>query len=226
MVGDAFTSSDFGSNFGIAFGLARRRRKALLTDRAGAAKKAVKAARENMGRGAAAWRSGRSAADPKQPLRFMKCQASGCHWHQTCSACAANRPETISGGGPKTSGNLFDKSSSFSTSHFEYPPITGELRANTTRPIRVSLEENEHIGQGSTIEYKVQSCRRLRLRIFCASESATSSAWRVTSLSDETRFVVSAMTCPRETIRAPNGSSPFFAPSRATSRHRAIICKS
>src|SRR5262249_28543632 len=185
----------------------------LLTERAGAARKAAKALKETTGRGAAAWRSGRSARAPMQPLGFMKRQASGCHRLQTCSACTDNRPETISGGGPKTSGSLFDKSSSFSTSHFEYPPITGDERANTTRPIRASLEENEHIGQGSTIEYRVQSCRRVRLRIFCASESATSSAWRVTSLSDETRFIASAITCPRETIRAPNGSSPFFAPS-------------
>src|SRR5215472_5240353 len=106
----------------------------------------------------------------------MKRQASGFHWLQTCSACAANRPETISGGGPKTSGSLFDKSSFFSTSHFEYPPITGDERANTTRPIRACLEQNEHIGQDSMIEYKVQSCRRLRLRTFCAAEIATSSA--------------------------------------------------
>ena len=165
-----------------------------------------------MGRGAAGWRSGRSAADPRQPRRFMKRQTSGFHCLQTCSACADNRPDTISGGGPKTSGSLFDKSSSSSTSHFEYPPITGEESANTTRPIRASLAGNEHIGQGSTIEYKVQSCRRFRFRTFWASESATSSACRVTSLSDDTQFVASAMTCPRETIRAPNGSSPFRAP--------------
>jgi hypothetical protein len=67
--------SDSGSNFSIAFGPARERRKALLTATAGATKKAVKAAPEKIGCGAAAWRSGRSAADPKQPLRFMTRQA-------------------------------------------------------------------------------------------------------------------------------------------------------
>jgi hypothetical protein len=184
----------------------------LLTERAGAARKAAKALQETTGRGAAAWRSGRSASAPMQPLRFMMRQASGCHRLQTCSAWADNRPEMISGGGPKTSGSLLDRSSSFSTSHFEYPPITGEERAKTTRPIRASLAGKEHIGQGSTIEYNVQSCSRFRFRTFCASESATSSAWRVTSLSDETQFVASATTCPRETITAPKGSSPLSAP--------------
>jgi len=184
----------------------------LLTRRAGAARTAAKARQETTGRGAAAWRSGTSASAPMQPLRFMMRQASGCHRLQTCSAWADNRPEMISGGGPKTSGSLLDRSSSFSTSHFEYPPITGEERAKTTRPIRASLVGKEHIGQGSTIEYNVQSSSRFRFRTFCASESATSSAWRVTSPSDETQFVASATIFPRETITAPKGSSPLSAP--------------
>jgi hypothetical protein len=56
--------------------------------------------------------------------------------------------------------------------------MIGDEMANTTRPIRASRAGKEHIGQGSTIEYKVQSGNRFCLRIFCASERATSSACR------------------------------------------------
>src|SRR5258708_19536791 len=85
---------------------------------------------------------------------FHERQTSGFHCLQTCSACADNRPETISGGGPKTSGSLFDKSSSLSTPHFEYPPITGKESSKTTRPIPPSLAGNEPIPRPSTTEHQ------------------------------------------------------------------------
>ncbi len=210
----------------VVFESARRRRKTLLTERAGAAKISASAFQENVGRGAPAWHEVCSAARPMQPRRLINRQASGFQSRQTCSALWDSKPETISGAGPKTSGSLLDKLLSDRTSHLENPPMIGDEMANTTRPIRASRVGKEHIGQGSTIEYKVQSGKRFCLRIFCASERATSSACRVTSHSDETWLVASAMTCPRDAITAPNGSSPSFTPCRASSRHLSIIRRS
>ncbi|MFK4525312.1 hypothetical protein ABIF90_003293 [Bradyrhizobium japonicum] len=210
----------------MVFESARRRRKTLLTERAGAAKISASVFQENVGRGAPAWHEVCSAARPKQPRRLINRQASGFQSRQTCSALWDSKPETISGAGPKTSGNLLDRLLSDRTSHLENPPMIGDEMANTTRPIRASRAGKEHIGQGSTIEYKVQSGKRFCLRIFCASERATSSACRVTSHSDETWLVASAMTCPRNAITAPNGSSPCFTPCRASSRHLSIIRRS
>jgi hypothetical protein len=63
---------------------------------------------------------------------------------------------------------MLDRSSSFSASHFEYPPITGEEKPPGQS--RASLAGKEHIGQGPTIAYNVQYCSRFRFRTFCASD--------------------------------------------------------
>src|SRR5674476_277357 len=57
----------------------------------------------------------------------------------------------------------------------------------------------------------VQSSRFVLPTVFCASEIATTSAWRVTSRSRATQFVLSATTSPLRTMTAPYGYSPCSA---------------
>jgi hypothetical protein len=68
----------------------------------------------------------------------MKSQAIGVRLAIAASACSRMKPATISGGGAKTSGKVFESSASARMFQRESPPVSGAGMPKTTRPIRVS----------------------------------------------------------------------------------------
>ena len=68
----------------------------------------------------------------------MNSQVIGVRLAIAASTCSCMKPGTISGGGAKTSGKVFDSSTSARMFQRERPPVSGAGTPKTTRPIRVS----------------------------------------------------------------------------------------
>ena len=84
----------------------------------------------------------------RNPKSHIARAATGLKSIQTRRASSASTPEINSGAEPKSNDDL----SSPRIFHRDRPPRNGEPSANTTRPIPAARMQNEHIGQGSTVE--------------------------------------------------------------------------
>ena len=78
----------------------------------------------------------------------------------------------------------------------------------TMRPTWAQFRAPAHIGQGSTVTYKVQSVRYLPPMASVAAVMATISAWAVVSISRSVILCPRPITRPRDTMTAPMGISP------------------
>ena len=76
------------------------------------------------------------------------------------------------------------------------------------RPTCAQFKAPAHIGQGSTVTYKVQSVKYFPPMASVAAVTATISAWAVVSCSRSVMLCPRPMTRPRQTMTAPMGISP------------------
>ena len=94
------------------------------------------------------------------------------------------------------------------------------------RPIWAQQRAAAHMGQGSTVTYKVQSLRYLPPIASVAAVRAIIYAWAVGSERRSVMLWPRAMMRPRHTMTAPMGTSPSARAAWASRRASFMNCSS